>query len=203
MPKFPTPQTITAKIDVPMGLVRIIAGDRADTIVDVRPSDPAGSADVKAAEQTKVEFAGGVLSISAPEGRRFGRSGSIQVTVELPAGSVIEGSGMATDFRTEGRFGGTRVQTAKGDISLGTTDGPVIADTAQGDIRVQEAVSGLHDLKTSAGQIEIAVAEGVSAGLQATTGHGSLRDHRKKFDGNLTVDIQAITSYGDIIVRSN
>ncbi|TKK89526.1 hypothetical protein FDA94_09045 [Herbidospora galbida] len=203
MQKFDTPQAITAKISVPMGLVRIVAGDRADTVVSVRPSNPGGAVDVKAAEQTTVEFAGGVLDVKAPESPRFGKSGSIEVTVELPAGSAIEGSGMATGFTTEGRFGGSRVQTAKGDISLGTVDGPVIADTAQGDIRVAEAVSGLLDLKTSAGSIEVGVAAGVSAGLQATTGHGTLRDLRKKFDGDLTVDIRAVTSYGDIVVHGN
>ncbi|WP_030455008.1 DUF4097 family beta strand repeat-containing protein [Herbidospora cretacea] len=203
MQKFDTPQALTAKISVPMGLVRIVAGDRADTVVNVRPSNPGGAVDVKAAEQTTVALAGGVLEVRAPDAPKFGRSGSVEVTVELPAGSAIEGSGMATDFRTEGRLAGGRVQTAKGDISLGTVDGAVVADTAQGDIRVAEAVSGLLDLKTSAGTIEVGVAAGVSAGLQATTGHGTLRDLRQKFDGNLTVDIRAVTSYGDIVVRGN
>ena len=38
-----------------VGNVRVIASDRADTVVDVRPSDAANASDVKAAEQTRVE----------------------------------------------------------------------------------------------------------------------------------------------------
>ncbi|GIH23300.1 hypothetical protein Aph01nite_16100 [Acrocarpospora phusangensis] len=202
MQKFATPQPITAELYVPAGRVRIIAGDRAETVVNVRPSDAANGHDVKAAAQTAVELVGGVLKVKAPKAPRLGRCGSVEIAVELPAGSAIDGRGMAADFHAEGRLGGAKVHTAKGDISLGQADGPVSADTAQGDIHVAEAISGVFELSTSAGQIEVGVAEGVSAGLRATTTYGTLHDHRKKFDGPVNaVDIRATTSYGDIVVR--
>jgi hypothetical protein len=41
--------------------VQITASDRADTVVEVRPSD---ESDVKAAQQTRVEYADGAISPS-------------------------------------------------------------------------------------------------------------------------------------------
>ena len=81
MPTFDTPEPISATIDVAVGDVRISAGDRTDTVVDVRPSDASNDDDVKAAELTRVEYANGQLLVKAPklrswshpERRRVGR----------------------------------------------------------------------------------------------------------------------------------
>ena len=78
---FESPGPITANLDVVVGDVRIAAGERADTVVDVRPSDPSNQEDTKAAEQTRVEFEQGHLlvktpklrSLGAPQPRRLGR----------------------------------------------------------------------------------------------------------------------------------
>ena len=98
MPTFDTPEPISATIDVVVGDVRINAGDRADTVVDVRPSDPANEQDVEAAEQTRVEYANGRLLVKAPKLRSWlprSSGGSIDVTIELPAGSHVHGHGPA------------------------------------------------------------------------------------------------------------
>ncbi|GAB1823758.1 DUF4097 family beta strand repeat-containing protein [Herbidospora sp. RD11066] len=203
MQKFATTQPITADLDVPMGLVRLVATDRTDAIVDVRPTDPNSSADVKAAGQTTVEFTGGVLKVKSPEGPRFGRSGSVEVVVEVPSGSAVDGRGLATGFRTEGRFAATTIRTAQGDVALGTTDGPVVVRIEKGDVRVAEAVRGQLELTTLSGKVEVGVAEGVGAGLMVSTGYGNLTNHLKKIDGPAAVDITASTSHGDVIVRSN
>ena len=39
MPTFDTPEPITVVIDLSVGDVRITASDRADTVVEVRPTD--------------------------------------------------------------------------------------------------------------------------------------------------------------------
>lgn len=65
MQKFDTPAPIAAVLDIQAGRVQIIAADRADTTVDVRPADPSKSRDVKLAEQTTVEYADGTLRITA------------------------------------------------------------------------------------------------------------------------------------------
>jgi hypothetical protein len=50
MQKYDTPAPVTAVVDIPAGQIRLIATDRADTTVEVRPADPASRRDVKAAE---------------------------------------------------------------------------------------------------------------------------------------------------------
>ncbi len=108
---FDTPEPISATITVVMGDVRISAGDRDTTAVEVRPSDPSNGEDRKAAEQTVVDYAGGHLHVKAPKLRSWlpGRTGgSVDVTVELPAGSNVHGGGQLADFHSDGRLGETR-----------------------------------------------------------------------------------------------
>ena len=70
MPTFDTPKPISATIDLGLGDVRITAGDRATTVVDVRPSDPSNDEDTRAASATRIEFANDQLLIKAPKLRR-------------------------------------------------------------------------------------------------------------------------------------
>ena len=64
------PEPISVTLEVGVGDIRIVASDRTDTIVDVRPSDPAKKSDVTAAELTRVEYAHGRLLVEAPKGWR-------------------------------------------------------------------------------------------------------------------------------------
>ena len=63
MPTFDTPEAITATVELGVGDLRILARDRGDTIVEVRPSDPTKKSDVTAARQTRVEYANGRLML--------------------------------------------------------------------------------------------------------------------------------------------
>ena len=72
MPTFDTPTPISLSVELGVGDLRIVAAERTDTIVEIRPSDPAKKSDVTAAEQTRVEFDGGKLSIKGPKGRKVG-----------------------------------------------------------------------------------------------------------------------------------
>ena len=56
---FDTPDPISVTIELGVGDVRIAASDRADTVVDVRPTDEHHEPDVQAAEQTRVEYTAG------------------------------------------------------------------------------------------------------------------------------------------------
>ncbi len=93
MQKFATPAPVSAVLDIPAGRVQFIAADRADTTVEVRPANASKGRDVKAAELVEVEYKEGVLRIEAPAAKNqyFGPSGAVEVTVQLPAGSRIEG----------------------------------------------------------------------------------------------------------------
>ena len=107
MQTFATPAAITATLDFAAGSVRLAAADRTDTTVEVRPADPGKNRDVKAAEQTTVTYADGVLRVHTPQGKNqyFGPSGSIEVTVGLPAGSRVEATTAAAELGGTGRLG--------------------------------------------------------------------------------------------------
>src|SRR5262245_24084119 len=111
MPAFETPQPIAVTVELNVGSLRIAASDRADTVVDVRPRDPSKRADAVAAEQTRVEYANGRLLVRAPKGWRqwspwgpFGHE-SIDVDIDLPAGSSVSGQLGVGSVRSSGRLG--------------------------------------------------------------------------------------------------
>lgn len=198
MPAFETPEPITADLDVFVGQVRVHAGDRADTVVEVRPSDPSGEANVQAAEQTIVEFSGGRLLVKGPRPKGLGylRSwrGSIEVIIDLPAGSRVEArsaaGGMAT-FIATGRLGETVLHSRNGDLRMEET-GPLEARTSIGEISV-DRVTGPAEVTASTGAIRIGAIEGPGT-VKNSTGAIAL--------GETTGDLQVRTGIGDITVGS-
>ena len=220
MQKFDTPAPISAVLDIPAGRIQFIATDRTDTTVEVRPADPSKSRDTKAAEQTTVAYADGVLRVtaSAPSNQLFGPSGSLEVTVQLPAGSRIESKAASAELRAVGRLGdvafegayrqikideaaSVRFTAVDGDVEVGRLNGPAEISTARGDIRITEALRGTVVLRTQSGDITVGAAAGVSAALDAGTGHGRISNALKN-DGTAELDIRATTSHGDITARS-
>jgi hypothetical protein len=222
MQKFDTPAPISAVLDISAGRVRFIAADRADTAVEVLPADASKGRDVKAAEQTKVEYGDGVLRIEAPVAKNqyFGPSGSVEVTVQLPAGSRVEAKAAGAEFRAVGRLGdvvfegahgsikideaaSARLTALAGDVSVGRLGGPAEISTGKGDIRIAEAVRGTVVLRTEAGEVSVGVAAGVSASLDAGTSYGRIHNALKNTEGaDAQLDIHATTAYGDIVARS-
>jgi DUF4097 and DUF4098 domain-containing protein YvlB len=175
---------------------------------------------VKAAEQTEVAYADGVLQISAaePQNQLFGPSGSVEVTVKLPAGSRVEARTAACELRGVGRLGDVvfdgayrhikideaaslRLTATDGDVEVGRLTGPAQISTARGDIQIAEAVRGTVQLTTQLGDITVTAAAGVSATLDAGTGSGRISNALKN-DGTAELDIRATTSHGDITARS-
>ncbi|MFJ1702466.1 DUF4097 family beta strand repeat-containing protein [Kitasatospora sp. NPDC088346] len=221
MQKFDSPAPVAAVIEIPAGRVQVIAADRTDTTVDVRPADPGRSRDVKAAAQATVDYRDGVLRVAAPEAKNqyFGPSGSIEVTVQLPAGSRIEVKAAAADLRGVGRLGdvayegsagaikideaaSARLTTAAGDVSIGRLGGPAEISTQKGDIRITEAVRGALVLTTQLGEVSVGAAPGISASLDAGTGYGRIHNALRNAGGAADLTIHATTAHGDITARS-
>ena len=156
MPTFDSPEPITATIEVPVGDVQIRAGDRSATVVDVRPSDESNADDVKAAQLTRVEYANAGLLVKAPKLRSWlsrSSGGSVDVTIELPAGSHVRGAGQTTDFRCDGRLGDCWIKTGMGRILLDRAD-TVSLKTGIGDISVERA-TGDTDVTTGSGDARL------------------------------------------------
>jgi DUF4097 and DUF4098 domain-containing protein YvlB len=219
MQKFTTPAPIAAVLDIPAGRVQLIAADRDDTAVEVLPSDASKSRDVRAAEQTTVDYRDGVLRIETPtRNQLLGSSGAIEVTVQLPAGSRVEAKAASAELRGVGRLGdvtfegaqgeikldeaaSVRLTTHAGDVSVGRLTGPAEISTGKGDIRIAEAMRGTVVLRTQAGNVSVGAAAGVSASLDAGTSHGRINNTLKN-NGVTDLTIQATTTHGDIDARS-
>ncbi|WP_405921329.1 DUF4097 family beta strand repeat-containing protein [Streptomyces sp. NBC_00122] len=222
MLKFDTAVPVAAVLDIPAGRIRFIAADRADTTVEVLPADVSKGRDVKAAEQIEVGYADGVLRIAAPaaKNRILGNSGSVEVTVQLPAGSRVEAKAASAELRGVGRLGDVTFEAAQatvkldetdsarltlqaGDITVGRLGGPAQISTQKGDLRITEAVRGTVELRTEAGEISVGAARGVSASLDAGTSYGRIHNALNNTDGAAAgLNIHATTAYGDITARS-
>ena len=222
MQKFATTAPIAVILTVPAGLVRFIAAERADATVEVQPLDAGKGRDVKAAEQIAVEYADGVLRIEAAEAKNrvLGNSGSVEVTVQLPAGSRVEARTAAAELHSVGRLGDVTFESAQGtvkldqtgaarltlqagDITVGRLGGAAEISTQQGDILITEALGGAVVLRTESGDLEIGAARGVSATLDAGTTYGRITNTLQNNEGaGAGLAIHATTAHGDITARS-
>jgi DUF4097 and DUF4098 domain-containing protein YvlB len=169
MPVFDSPEPITADIDV-VGQVQVTASDRADTVVEVLPADPAHEASVQAAEQTTVEFSGGRLLVKRPKlgplASLIGPRGSVKVSVALPAGSHVKASSL-TGITTSGPLGETVLHSAIGDIEVEEAS-RLEAKAAIGSVTVDQ-VAGPAEVTTSNGAMRIGLLEG-PATLESANG---------------------------------
>jgi DUF4097 and DUF4098 domain-containing protein YvlB len=194
MPTFETPGPISATIDVVRGDVRINADDRGVTVVDVRPGDASNDEDVKAAERTRVEYANGQLLVRTPKLRSWSiktAGGSIDVTIELPAGSRVNGAGSLADFRCDGALGDCRIKTGLGHIQLDQADALALT-TGIGDISVDRA-TGHADVTAGSGEVRVRELDG-SAVIKSSNGDawvgvagGDLRVNAA--NGGIAVDV--------------
>jgi DUF4097 and DUF4098 domain-containing protein YvlB len=207
MPSFDTPEPIAVTAHVGAGSIRFTAGDRLDTVVEVLPGDPERDKDVRAAEQTEVSYASGVLTISTKERRFIGPTGTVDVTVELPAGSRIDTTGSWTQVLGEGRLGEVRVKTSGGDVRMDTT-GPLQLTASHGSVTV-DRVEGTAEITTSSGSVRVGLVEG-SAVLKNSHGSttvgtalGDLRVSHANGDINVTRvegSLTATTAHGALRV---
>jgi hypothetical protein len=193
MPTFETLEPISVTIAMVVGDLRITASDRRDTVVVVSPNDSSKESDVRAAEQTRVEYAGGRLLVKAPRSWKqftpFGGAESIDVAIELPAGSRLEGEGAVVDFRCDGRLGECRFTTGVGSIRLEET-GPLHLSTSAGSITV-DRVEGRAEV-TGSGALRIRQIDGAAV-IKNLNGVTSL--------GEVNGDLRCNAANGDITVE--
>src|SRR5262249_50484359 len=162
MPTFETPEPIAVTLELAVAEIRVVATDRRDTVVDVRPLDPSKKADVDAARQTRVEYANGALLVRSPKGWRQWSplgpgSDSIEVSIELPSGSAVRGAAGVGAFRCSGRIGECHFRTGVGDVSL-ERSGPVELKAGAGAVTVED-VAGSAEIRTT-GDVRIGRVDG-------------------------------------------
>jgi len=210
MPEFDTPELCTIEIDLVAGDVRLTATERGTTAVSVRPTDDSVDADVRAAGQTRVERTAAGILVRAPRQRNlglFGKPGSVDVTIELPAGSHVRGEASIGGFRATGRLGDCRVKLGAGSIGLDQS-GPADLRTGAGAVEV-DLVAGPAEVTTGSGRVRLAAVGGpavlknsngdiwageVAGDLRASTANGAVTV------GRAGGDVDASTANGDIRV---
>ncbi|MDQ1048601.1 DUF4097 family beta strand repeat-containing protein [Streptomyces sp. V4I2] len=158
MPSFNTPEPISVTAYVYAGSIQFTAGDRLDTVVEVRPRDPQKDLDVRTADQTEVAFASGILTVTTPKANLLGRGGTVDVAVELPTGSNIDVTGAAARVLGEGRLGEVRVKTSAGDVRLEAT-GPLQLKVSHGSTIV-DRVEGMAEIISSTGDVRVGLVDG-------------------------------------------
>lgn len=230
MPTFDTPEPISVTLDITVGDIQVQASDRRDTVVEVQPTDPSNEADVRAAEQTRVDYASGRLTIRTPRSWRQytprGGRESVDVRIEVPAGSQLTvESGLAT-LRSTGRLGECRCKTGVGDIDveeatqarLRTGAGNIFASRIAGTVEISTgsgtlslgAVDGTAMVKNSNGDTRIG---SVGGDLRVNSANGSISVDQARSDvaaktsmGNISLgevsrgDIVAETAFGKVRV---
>jgi hypothetical protein len=211
MTTFETPTPISVSLDLGVGDIRITASDRTDTVVEVRPSDPASAGDVTAAEHTQVEYAGGRLLIKAPKGWKhytpWGGRESIDVAVEVPSGSRVDGEAGVAAFRSTGRLDECRVKTGAGAIHVDHA-GAVQLRTGAGDVTLDRA-GGRAIVTTGSGALQIGSVDGPTfvknSNGETWIGEVSGDVRVRAANGKITVDrprstVAVKTANGDIVL---
>ena len=213
---FNTPTPITVALDLYVADVRIAASDRADTAVHVRPSDPNKAADVKAAENTRVEYdeATRTLSVVSRKPRnRFvnfssKRPESIDLLIETPTDSDVRGEAEIGDFQSAGVLGVVQLKTDVGAVHLAQT-GPANLRSGVGEISVEE-ISGAGQVNCGSGVVRLGAVDGTA---DVTNGNGKVRvgvvtgaANVKSANGSVYVDralsdITASASNGEVQIR--
>jgi len=193
MPVFDTPKPISVTLDLPAAEARITASDRTDTVVETRATNSSDSVAAEVADGARVTFTDGTLTVSVPPHRRRGlrdmfRSGTVEVTIDLPTGSNLRGT-VAGELRGTGRLGDVRLRSNWGDIRLDEA-ASVHVTTSSGEIDVTRA-EGPTELTSQHGEIRVGTVEG-TATIRNANGETSV--------GEVTGDLRLIGVNGEIDV---
>ncbi|OBG22111.1 DUF4097 family beta strand repeat-containing protein [Mycobacterium sp. 852002-51057_SCH5723018] len=193
MPTFATPEPIAVRIDAIEGSIRLVATDRADTVVQVLPRDFSRDSDVWASEHTRVDFRDGKLVVSgAKRGLAFFRNCATDVEIALPARSRLQASLGSADLRAAGEFRDVRIATASGDVQIDAVTGNIKATNSSGSFTVH-TVHGNAWIATASGEVSVGELDG---DLKFKAAGGSLTVRR------LSGHLKAHTASGSVEVAA-
>ena len=212
MTTFQTPNPVVVDVDLGWGDLHVVASDRADTVVEVRPANPEKSGDVKTAADAKVELVGDTLSVRTTKGwlhyTPFGNAGQVDITIQVPEGSEVRGATGAGRLLAEGLFGAVSYRSGAGDVRVDEAE-RVTARTASGAIIIGRA-TGAVELSSSAGSVRIRELAG-DATIKNPNGSTTIGEvtgtlvvqgaHGDVTVANARGAVTAKASYGNILVE--
>jgi hypothetical protein len=194
MPTFthPSPTPIDVAINWQVGAIEVFATDRTDTVVTVGPTHSRKAIDRRGAEETKVDFDGKRMAISGPKPKLtwIGPTESVDLKVELPAGSRLTVELAMGGTRTEGRLGATRIKSSMGAVELDAV-GDLWLRAGHGNVTIGTA-EGAVEITADHGQIRVG---SIADDALFKASHGSIRI------GKSGGDVVANLSYGDLEIE--
>jgi hypothetical protein len=188
MPTFATPGLVTATMEVAGAQVRVTASDRTDTVVLVEPRDAASRKDVKVAGKTKVDLADGQLTVKTTT--PGDKSGSVAITVDLPAGSSLAAYLAHSSVQVDGSVGQCELHMASGRVQLDRVDA-LRANISAGEIAIAR-IAGRADIEGGGFAVRIGEAEGpveiTGSGGQAWIGRAGADLKLSSSSGGFDID---------------
>ncbi|GAA2076535.1 hypothetical protein [Actinomadura alba] len=173
MPTFATPGPIAATVEVAGAQVRVTASDRTDTVVLVEPINEASRSDIKVADRTEVDFAGGRLSVKTTVSGD--KNGSVAITIDLPTGSSLVAHLAHSGVHADGSFGECELHLASGRVQLDRISA-LRASIASGEVEIGH-IAGHANIDGGAFAMRISEVEGTvvltNSDGQAWIGHAS------------------------------
>ena len=203
MPTFATPGPIAATVQVAGAQVRVTTSDRTDTVVLVEPINEASRSDVKVASKTKVDFAGGQLSVKTTT--PGDKNGSVAITIDLPAGSSLAAGLAHSSVQVDGPVGQCELHLASGQVQLDRIDA-LQASIASGEVVIGH-IAGRANVDGGAFAMRIGEVTGAvglsSSGGRTWIGHASADLDLSSGSGDFDIDradgsITATTANGAI-----
>jgi Putative adhesin len=201
MPTFATPGPIAATVEVAGARVRVTASDRTDTVVLVEPINEASRPDVKVASKTKVDLAGDHLSVKTTT--PGDKSGSVAITIDLPAGSSLAAYLAHSSVEADGPVGQCELHLASGQVQLDRIDA-LQANIASGEVAIGH-IAGRANVDGGAFTLRIGEVKGTVglSGGQAWIGHALADLDLSSGSGNFDIgraggNITATTASGAV-----
>jgi hypothetical protein len=207
MPTFATPGPITVTLTLTVADIRLRASERTDSVVTIGPRDPSNAKDVELADRTRSEFADGRLEIHAPQPWRVlgpsRNAGALDVEIELPTGSTVDGEAWLADLHATGELGRVDFSTSMGDLTVDRTGPAKLSTNSRVTAR---RIGGAAEIK-SAGAVRIDEIRGpttiknLNGATQVGRVEGELTCRSANGDisvGTALADVKATTSNGGI-----
>lgn len=220
------------RIDLPAGRVRLETADAPEAVVEIEGPR---------VEDAVVEQRGDEIVVQVERKKLFGSFGDHRIFVRAPHGASVDASVASADIDGRGRFGslkidsasgdvsfreaeGGEVNTASGDVELGTVRGAIKVNSASGDVEVEELAgdgrfrtasgdvrlaavsSGSLSLQSASGDVEVGIARGSTVWMDVSSMSGDTsceldpRDEPPADDRPL-VEVKARTMSGDVVIK--